>query len=177
LIGIVLAAGMSSRFGECKQTYILDGKPLIRHVLDSLGQLIEVNVIVGHYENEVRSVLPGFVSKIIKNEYYKKGIGTSVQLAINYAKAKKEDLLLTLGDLVYVNREEYQRLISNYKGKTTYSSFDDSYGPPCIIPYHVLNNLPVLSEKVGLKCFIKDFDTVPIKNASKDIDFLNDIFS
>ncbi len=175
MIGVVLAAGMSSRFGRCKQTFILNGKPIICHVLESLGGLIEVNVIVGHFESEVRAVLPEFVSKIIRNENYKKGIGTSVQLAIDYAKAKREDLLITLGDLAYVNREEYKKLIMSYRGKAIYSSFNECYGPPCIIPFGAMSKIPALREKAGLKGLIKDFETVPIKNASRDIDSLKDL--
>ena len=111
MIGVVLAAGMSSRFGQSKLSFVLDGQPLIYYVLNSLYHYVEVNVIVGHYESEIRSVLPDYVSKIIKNDDYKLGIGSSIQLAINLAISKKEDLLLTLGDLIYVDSNDYKRLI------------------------------------------------------------------
>ena len=132
-------------------------------------------MIVGHYESEVRSALPEYVSEIIKNDNYKLGIGSSIQLAINLAISKKEDLLLTLGDLIYVDSKDYKSLINNFKGKTLYSSFSGSYGPPCIIPFNVLDDIKTLSEKEGLKGIIKKFDTVTIENAKRDIDFLSNI--
>ena len=175
MIGVVLAAGMSSRFGQSKLSFVFHGKPLIHYVLNSLYHYVEVNVIVGHYENEVRSVLPDYVSRIIKNDDYKLGIGSSIQLAINLAISKREDLLLTLGDLIYVDSNDYKSLINNFKGETLFSSFSGTYGPPCIIPFHVLDDMKNLSEKVGLKGIIKTYDTVSIENAKRDIDFLSNI--
>ena len=175
MIGVVLGAGMSSRFGQSKLSYSWNGKPLINYVLDSLNPYMEVSVILGHYECEVRSILPGYVSETITNNNYKKGIGTSVQCALNFAKSKKEDLLLTLGDLIYVNRLDYEALINNFKGETLYSSFDGNYGPPCIIPFRVIEGIGILPEKAGLKGIIKNFETVPLENAKRDIDFLSNI--
>lgn len=175
MIGVVLAAGMSSRFGQSKLSYVLNDKPLIHYVLDSLYQFMEVSVIVGHYENEIRSALPDYVSQIIKNNKYQLGIGSSVQLAIDLARSKKEDLLLTLGDLIYVNSKDYKKLINNFKGETLYSSFSGTYGPPCIIPFHVLNDMKGLPEKAGLKGMIKNFHTIFIENAKRDVDFLSNI--
>ena len=175
MIGVVLGAGMSSRFGQSKLSYSWNGKPLINYVLDSLNPYMEVSVILGHYECEIRSILPDYVSEIITNNNYKKGIGTSVQCALNFAKSKKEDLLLTLGDLIYVNWRDYEKLINNFKGETLYSSFESNYGPPCIIPFQVIKDLDVLPEKAGLKSIIKNFETISIENAKRDIDFLSNI--
>ena len=117
MIAVILAAGMSSRFGRCKQTFKLDGKPILRHVLDSLRFLVETNIVVGHYEEDVRSISERFVSRVIQNQYYKDGIGSSIQLAVDYALDRKEDLLLTLGDLAFVNRDDYKKLMMSYEGR------------------------------------------------------------
>jgi len=175
LIAVILAAGKSTRFGCCKQTYLLDGKPVILHAIESIYPLMEINVVVGHEENKVRSVLPNYVSQIIKNQDYENGLGTSVQLAVDCAKAKKEDLLLTLADLAFVNKKDYKKLIKSYSGKAIYSSFGPNYGPPCIIPFHLIERMPKLGKNKGLKSIIKNFDKVSILNASKDIDFKKDI--
>ena len=81
MIGVVLAAGMSSRFGQSKLSYVLGDKPLIHYVLDSLYQFMEVNVIVGHYENEpwcleVRKLDAGMRAWAAKpGEYYMQTTG------------------------------------------------------------------------------------------------------
>lgn len=43
---IILAAGSGKRFGEKKQFIKLDGKPLYKHVLDTVSQVVDVDRIV-----------------------------------------------------------------------------------------------------------------------------------
>ena len=96
-------------------------------------------------------------------------------MALDFAKEREEDLLLTLGDLAFVKKSDYEKLMEAYSGKTLYSSFNSHYGPPCIIPLQVLKDLPQVGGKKGLKGLIPEFEKVPLSNASKDIDFVDDI--
>jgi len=48
--GIVLAGGFSSRFGQDKGLLQLGGKPLIRHILDSMQRVVDEKIIVASSE-------------------------------------------------------------------------------------------------------------------------------
>ena len=47
LLGVVLAGGQSRRFGSDKALALLDGRPLIEHVIERLARQVEDLVLVG----------------------------------------------------------------------------------------------------------------------------------
>jgi molybdopterin-guanine dinucleotide biosynthesis protein A len=54
---IILAGGSSSRFGQDKGLLQLASKPLIRHVLDKIGSLVDEKLIVVSSKNQVEQYL------------------------------------------------------------------------------------------------------------------------
>jgi molybdenum cofactor cytidylyltransferase len=59
LSGVVLAAGRSQRMGTPKQLLLMDGRPMLQHVVEAaLGaRLNEVIVVLGHRAEEVRDAI------------------------------------------------------------------------------------------------------------------------
>ncbi|MEM2103671.1 MAG: NTP transferase domain-containing protein [Candidatus Bathyarchaeia archaeon] len=43
---IILAGGFSEKFGSCREMTVLAGKPLIKHLLDVVGSIVEESVVV-----------------------------------------------------------------------------------------------------------------------------------
>ena len=84
---IVLAAGQSKRFGDKnKLSAMINGKPIINHILDTLVEIYnpsELIVIVGHEHKKIKNLILNKDIKILENINYKKGIGTSIALGIN----------------------------------------------------------------------------------------------
>lgn len=175
MIAVILAAGLSTRFGESKMSYQVEGKPLIVHVCDALKELCEVNVVLGGNRELIEPILPNYIDQIIYNSQYALGMFTSVKASVEYAIEREQNLLLTLGDLLYVNREDYQKLILNYKDKSVFSCFEESIGPPCIISTRDLQNLKNKDLDRGLKNYIHDKVLCELKNAGRDIDVKKDI--
>jgi molybdopterin-guanine dinucleotide biosynthesis protein A len=50
---VVLAGGFSSRFGQDKGVLELAGKPLIRHVVDAVGSVVDETIVVTNSEERV----------------------------------------------------------------------------------------------------------------------------
>jgi molybdopterin-guanine dinucleotide biosynthesis protein A len=50
---VVLAGGFSSRFGQDKGVLELVGKPLIRHVVDAVGSVVDETIVVTNSEERV----------------------------------------------------------------------------------------------------------------------------
>jgi molybdenum cofactor cytidylyltransferase len=81
---ILLAAGSSSRFGRPKQLIDWRGKPLVRYIAElglSSGCGL-VRVVVGAYQDQVRSALAGLEVETVVNSEWQEGQATSVQAGI-----------------------------------------------------------------------------------------------
>ncbi len=89
LLGAVLAGGVSRRFGSDKALALLDGKPLIAHVIDRLRGQVEVLIVVGRSH-------PGAVSIA---DAPGPGLGPlgGLNAALAYASVNGFDAVLTSG--------------------------------------------------------------------------------
>jgi molybdenum cofactor cytidylyltransferase len=175
MIAFILAAGESTRFGRCKQVEPLMGLPMIVHVIRSIPGQIEVVVITGAYAELVGKAVSPFNVQILHNSDYKNGIGSSIKTAATYAKIKNSPMLITLADLPFVSSEDYSLLLKSFNKAPVFSSFNKSMGPPAIIPEHNLELLLNLKDNQGAKAVITDYLTVHIPNASRDLDFANQL--
>ena len=78
---IVLAAGLSSRMGQPKVLLPWsDGKTIIEHIVEQLirVRIPQINVVVGHYGDEVKRLVKPLGVKVVQNRSYKTGEMLSV---------------------------------------------------------------------------------------------------
>lgn len=99
--GIVLAAGRGSRMGATKQLLELDGRPLLRHVLDAAaaGGLEVVVLVVGHDAEAVLAAVrpdPGVV--VVVNPRYGEGQATSLRAGLDVMPEAVRAAMVLLGD-------------------------------------------------------------------------------
>ena len=174
MISVVLAAGKATRFQSCKQVIHLQGEPLIQHVIHALPAQNEILVVTGAYADQVNRVLSERVT-VCHNSDFEKGIGTSIKCAARYVQKKSSDMLLTLADLPFVTRQDYEKLMSKFRNRPVFSKFNKEIGPPAIFPFQYLDQLLSIPDDSGAKYLSKDADTVPIYNAAHDIDYVKQI--
>jgi len=95
---IVLAAGESRRMGRQKLLLELDGKPLIRHVTDSVSASVVDDLIVvtgGHHEEVMAAVGDG--ARFVRNPDPARGMLSSVRCGLE-AATDTDAIALFLGD-------------------------------------------------------------------------------
>jgi CTP:molybdopterin cytidylyltransferase MocA len=96
-VGLILAAGEGKRFGQPKATYIYQGERLVDRAVRLLREsgAEEIYVVLGAWLGEV----PG--AKIIENPKWQTGMGSSLQIGLNYLANNTElnRILITLVDL------------------------------------------------------------------------------
>jgi CTP:molybdopterin cytidylyltransferase MocA len=99
--GLVLAAGGGSRFGGgVKQLALLDGRPLLEHVLMAMeaSPLERVVVVLGFHAEEVREGVPLHGAEPVVCADWADGIGASLREGVDALSPDCDAVVVALGD-------------------------------------------------------------------------------
>ncbi|MCD6233956.1 MAG: nucleotidyltransferase family protein [Candidatus Marinimicrobia bacterium] len=123
--GVILAAGFSQRAEAFKPALLLNGKPLIRHCIDSMRSVCDRIIIVGgHAFETLRDLCVGDSDLLLVfNEKYELGMFSSVQCGLRAVKGEK--FFLVPGDQPVVKPDTFRQMLKaegtlivpRYKGK------------------------------------------------------------
>ena len=113
---IILAAGSSTRMGTAKQLLRLDGRPLLQHVLDNVraSDVREIIVVLGASAEVIQGEIDAHNARVVINENYREGMGTSLKTGISVVNSEAEAALIILADQPLVRPETINRLISEH---------------------------------------------------------------
>ena len=168
---ILLAAGESKRFGdENKLSEIMNGKPIINHILDTLFEIFdpsELIVIVGHEQNVIKNLIFNKDIKILENKDYKNGIGTSISLAVNNLNADIDGVMIIPADMPYINSKDIINLEKKFMElncvKVVMPEHNYRIGNPVILPRNYFKTLKSLKDDFGARSLIKNKDIITLK--------------
>lgn len=132
---VVLAAGRSSRFhaaGGAEETKLiatLDGKPVVRHVVEAAlaSRARPVIVVVGHASGAVEAALAGLPATIVFNPDYATGLASSLRAGLTAAPADAAGALMLLGDMPRVEAALIEALIDAFEARPN---------APAVAPVH-----------------------------------------
>jgi len=144
VVGVVLAAGTSSRFGETNKLLAeWADAPLVSHAVNTLLQSVvdEVVVVVGDDSERVRTAVSDFEVTVVHNDEYATGQATSVRRGITAARNHGADaVVFALGDMPTVNTESLDVLVDAYRagvGDALAAAYDGARGNPVLFgPRH-----------------------------------------
>lgn len=120
--GVVLAAGMGSRFGGTKQLVRLEGKPLAQHAVDALAGagVDEILVVTGHDAQAVESALAlPETARFVRNAGYRDGQATSIAAALHDIDSRSEAAVILLADQPGVSSDVIRALIEAFVSTRT----------------------------------------------------------
>ena len=168
---IVLAAGESKRFGDKnKLSEIINGKPIINHILDTLFEIFdpsELIVIVGHEKNIIKNLIFNKDIKILENKDYRKGIGTSIALGMNNLNEYVDGVMIIPADMPYLNSKDLfnleKKFIELNCEKVVMPEHNYQIGNPVILPRNYFKTLKTLKDDFGAKSLIRKKDIVTLK--------------
>jgi molybdenum cofactor cytidylyltransferase len=178
---VVLAAGISKRFGSQKLEHFYNGKPLLQWTLDLLRKFDEkhVNKVLISSRNLDLSKfdLDGF--EIVTNEEPERGLSSSVKLTISKC-VKSEGILFFLGDMPKISLRVVERVLSFGTHHIVFPSYKGIKGFPVFLPSSYFEEGMKVEGDVGLRNLIKNHekDTVSFENGWEcvyDVDTIEDL--
>lgn len=177
---VILAAGNSSRFGECK--FILkykNNKTVIQHIIDTFQNINDIEIIVVTQEKHLK-IMNKSVSKNVKfilNNNPEKERFYSLQLGLEYLK-NVDYCFIHNADTPEIDINTL-KLIEEQKNKyVTIPTYQNKKGHPILISNFVIQNILKQNHEVKLNEFLYNFEkkyvNVSNEGVLEDIDFQND---
>jgi molybdenum cofactor cytidylyltransferase len=174
IVGVILAAGASTRLGRPKQLLVIDGETLLARTIRmarASRRLESLVVILGAHRDAIAASLPSEVTAI-ENPDFAEGIGSSVRKAAEWAMNVNADgLLLMVCDQARLSSEHLSQLLSAFDGtRPVGSRYGGSVGVPAVFPRPLFTDLVKLEGDRGAKSVLASADSVDWPDGLVDID-------
>jgi molybdenum cofactor guanylyltransferase len=157
---IILAGGLSTRFGQDKGLLLLANKPLIKHVMNAIGNLVNETLIVVSSETQAAnySKVTGSNAKVLVD---KENVRCPlVGVLTGFEGAHGEYSILVPCDTPFVSREILLLLLELCPNKTAViPRWPNGYVEPLQAVYHTKSVADVTAEalkegKANMQCMI-----------------------
>jgi molybdenum cofactor cytidylyltransferase len=183
IAGLLLAAGAGCRFGGCKQLALIEGKPLVRHALESLARLFDddLYILLGAYREDIQPLVEDLAT-VISHADWHQGLGSSIARGVDEieARGRYAGMLIALADQPRISTGDFGQLVERFDGNRIVAAhYTGAPGVPAIFPATAFDDLRRLYGDRGAKSMLLDanreIDSVPLAAAATDIDTEADI--
>jgi CTP:molybdopterin cytidylyltransferase MocA len=177
---LILAAGRSSRMGSLKQLLLFGGSTLLETVLHNLreSQVDEIVLVLGFSADTIRGKIPLDGVKVVINQAYGEGMGTSLRTGIAQVSPSAHAALVVLADQPFVQPATINHLIRVYreqKPQIVIPVYQGFRGNPVLLDRSVFPELLSLSGDIGCRAIFGSHTENILKAPVDDIGVLLDI--
>ncbi len=181
--GIVLAAGYSSRTGTFKMGLPVQGKPVIKHVIDTMASVCQsIYIVTGHWKDEIEILLEDYKQEtyreqiyFVENKQYHDGMFSSVKRGVSALQGNT--FFLTPGDYPLLNEDIYFTMlkvpgtiiIPRYRGRNGHPVLFNKFDKQLILDEPDASNLKICIQKQNPVYLDTDMESVLI-----DLDTIED---
>lgn len=140
---VIVAAGLSSRMGRFKPLLVLNGKPMIRHVIDTLRAhgVAQLVIVTGSNADVLEAALCGCGAQFVRNEHYAQTqMFDSARLGLQCVRASCHDVFFTPADIPLFSPAVLERL-SKTEGDFVCPTFHGQEGHPVLLRQSAVNRL------------------------------------
>lgn len=160
VVGVLLAAGTSSRFGTANKLLATvgrndGGEPIVRRAAATLSaSTVDRTVaVLGHEAERVRRALDGLDVAIVENDAYERGQSTSVRAGVRAARERDaEAVVIALGDMPSVGVTTIDALVGAYHagaGDALAAAHEGQRGNPVLFDRPYFDALCAVSGDTG----------------------------
>jgi molybdenum cofactor cytidylyltransferase len=177
---VVLAAGGSSRLGRPKQLVRLGDRSLVRRAAETTlaARVASVTVIVGAHADEAERELAGLPLRVVRNEAWRSGMGSSIRCAAaNTDALAGAGLLFLLCDQLYLTTSHLDALIAAFaagRSSIVASGYAGAVGVPALFSSAHRAELLALPDAQGgrevLRRHADHVEVVPLHLGERDLD-------
>jgi molybdenum cofactor cytidylyltransferase len=157
---IVLAAGLSKRFGRNKLLEKIDDSTIIERVVKSAvaSKADEIVVVLGHEAQMIKGTLKDVKCRFIFNENYEIGQSSSIKAGVNSVMGCAEAVLVLPGDMALITPEAINMVIEEYKKSRSHivvASHRGRLGHPILFDRFLFGQIMNINEEtMGLKSVV-----------------------
>ena len=176
---IILAAGSSSRMsGSQKLLLEFDGKPMVRHAVESASEGGCHQVVVVYAADEVRDAVDGS-AELVHNPNAKTGMASSLQVGLAALREEIEAAVVMLGDQPLVGSRTIAALMRSWRREgsrpaVAVAQAQGDWAPPVVLSRELWEELSALKGDSGARQILEGhpelLDTVPAPGRPDDID-------
>jgi molybdenum cofactor cytidylyltransferase len=177
---VILAAGSSTRMGAPKQLLRLDGRPLLQHVLDNVhaSNVGEIIVVLGASAEVIRGQIDPHNVRVVLNENYREGIGTSLKAGLSALNCEAAAALIILADQPFVRPQTLNQLIAEHdrsQAQIVIPLYRGFRGNPVLLDRTVFPEVMSLGGDIGCRAIFGDHLEGIVKVPVDDVGILLDI--
>ena len=191
-IGLLIAAGLSSRMGKPKALLLQDDLPFAIVILQKMILVCDnIIVVLGHSVEKIRKELQVFINisdelksgvKFIINEQYEKGMFSSLKCGLNKVK-NSEWLLYHFVDQPGLPEKFYQEFTNQIDNEHDWiqPAYKNEKGHPLLLHNSIFNSILELPDDSSLKEISKNSSVrkklwdCNHKEILQDIDYPSDL--
>lgn len=176
---IILAAGMSTRMGFPKQLLELGNRTLLRIVTENVlaSAVDEVMVVTGCREDEVSAAIKDLPVKIIINQQYEQGQGSSLALGVRTTNVKTTAFLVFMCDQPLISPSLINTVIREFKERSSLALrpiYHGLPGHPVIFSSSLSSEMEALKGDEGARHILKKLgnkvDYLPVQDEAVILD-------
>jgi len=156
---VVLAAGMSKRMGSIKQLLRIGEKTLLETVLDHLraSRADDIVVVLGGSAEAIRQQVPLNDARVVFNEEYRQGMGTSLRAGVSAIDSSSDAALIVLADQPFVRPDTIDQLIDCYRARKPQAAipvYKGFRGNPVLLDRSLFPEIMTLSGDLGCRAIL-----------------------
>lgn len=181
LAGIVLAAGVATRFGGPKQAALVRGVPLVRRAAEAALACCPAGVVVvtGAHAGATSGCLLGLAVHVAHNPAWADGMAASLRTGLAALPADATACLVALADQPGVDARELARLAAAWQvqpARVAAAHYGGQLGAPAIFPAAHWPALRALAGDAGARAVLADLaarggvTAVAMPAAARDVD-------
>lgn len=173
LVGLVVAAGLSSRMEAFKPLLPLGDRTVIERVVESLrgAGVSDIRVVTGHRAESLAPVLASLRVRPVKNAHYQDGMFSSVRAGVETLTAAVDGFFVLPADYPLVRPETIARLAKTFReagAGLVHPTYEGRRGHPPLISGRHISAILGSDGAGGLRAVLRALDGDAVEVAVDD---------